>query len=147
MSRTFRQCLLAGVGAAIALAGLPLFAFADAEISARGWTHDRFGRLVLDRAARLATSAEIKGHKLVIAFSEPVSVRLVSALGNLKSYIDGPASAQGRTLELTLARPATLSQFVDDDNFVVDLRPADAWPAEKPVAKPVAAFQTGAGTS
>ena len=147
MSPTFRQRLLAGVGAAVALAGLPLFALADTEVSARGWTHDRYGRLVLDRAARLATSAEIKGHKLVIAFSEPVSVKLAGALGNLKSYIDGPWSAQGRTLELTLARPATLSQFIDDGNFVLDLRPADAWPAEKPVAKPVAAFQTGAGTS
>src|SRR5262245_48695530 len=52
MSRTFRHRLLAGVGAAVALAVLPLLALAQTQISARGWTHDQFGRLVLDRAAR-----------------------------------------------------------------------------------------------
>jgi len=147
MSRTFRQRLLTGVGAAIALAGLPLFALADTQISARGWSHDKFGRLVFDRAARLASSAEIKGHKLVIAFSEPVSVKLAGALENLKGYVDGPLSAQGSTLELILARPVTLSQFVDEGNFVLDLRPAKEWPAEKTAAKPVGALQTGAGTA
>jgi hypothetical protein len=156
MSRTFRQRLLAGVGAVIALAGLPLFALADTQIYARGWSHDEFGRLVLDRAARLTTSAEIKGHKLVIAFSEPVSVKLDGALENLKAYVDGPLSAQGRRLELTLKRPATLSQFVEEGKLVLDLRPAKAWPAEKPpVPKPAddasdqadaGTFNTGAGT-
>jgi hypothetical protein len=141
MSRTFRQRLLAGVGAAIVLAGLPLFAFADAEIFARGWTHDRFGRLVLDRAARLATSAEIKGHKLVITFSEPVSVKLSEALDNLKTYVDGPLTAQGRRLELDLTRPATLTRWVEEGKLVLDLQPAAAWPAESAVP-----LQTGAGT-
>jgi hypothetical protein len=146
MSRTFRQRLLAGVGAAIAVAGLPFFALADAEISARGWTHDRFGRLVLDRAARLATSVEIRDHKLVIAFSEPVSVKLADALEHLKGYVDGPLSAQGRRLELTLVQPATVSQFVEEGKLVLDLRPAAAWPAEKAAPKPTDGLQTGAGT-
>src|SRR6185312_178301 len=87
MSRTIRQRLLAGVGAAIVLAGLPLFALADTEINARGWSHDRYGRLVFDRAARLTTGAEIKGRKLIITFSEPVSVKLTGALENLKGYV------------------------------------------------------------
>jgi len=166
MSRTLRQRLLASVGAAVALAALPLFAFADTEIHARGWSHDAFGRLVFDRAAKLATSAEIQGHRLVIVFSEPVSVKLSDALENLKAYVGGPSIAAGRTLELTLTRPATLSQFIDEDNFVVDLRPARAWPAgtapkdannddtadlaKNSQTSPVDAtgsFQTGAGTA
>lgn len=121
-------------------------ALADTQVNARGWTHQTFGRLVFDRAARLATSAEIKGHKLVIVFNEPVSVRLIGALDNLKSYVEGPLSAQGRTLELTLTRPATLNQFVDEGNLVLDLRPADAWPDDSAIAKQSVALETGAGT-
>ncbi|HET6156809.1 MAG TPA: hypothetical protein VFE34_00555 [Dongiaceae bacterium] len=154
MSRTFRQRLLVGVGAAIALASLPLFALADTEIQTRGWTHEKYGRLVLDDAARLATSVSIKDHKLVIEFSEPVSVELRDALQKLATYVQGPASAQGRTLELTLARPATLSQFVEEGKLVLDLRPADTWPGERPdevtgnmaQAGPGEIFKTGAGT-
>ena len=44
MSRTIRQRLVAGVGAAIVLAGLPLFALADTEINARGWSHEHVYR-------------------------------------------------------------------------------------------------------
>ncbi|WP_162917122.1 hypothetical protein [Dongia deserti] len=139
MSRTPRHRLLAGVGAAIALAGLPLFAFAEAEISARGWTHDRFGRLVFDRAARLATSAEIKDQKLIITFSEPVSVDLSGALRFLNTYVEGPKTAQGRRIELDLAQPVTLYQWIEEGKFVLDLRPTDASSAE--------GFQTGAGTA
>src|SRR5688572_19326042 len=147
MSRTIRQRLLAGVGAAIALASLPLLALADTEINARGWSHDRYGRLVFDRAARLTTSAEIKGRKLVITFSEPVSVKLTSALDNLKSYVAGPLSAQGRRIELDLARPATLDRWEEEGKLVLDLRPAAAWPAEPATAKPANELQTGAGTA
>jgi hypothetical protein len=147
MSRTIRQRLLAGVGVAIALASLPLLALADAEINARGWSHDRYGRLVLDRAARLTTSAEIKGRKLIITFSEPVSVKLTGALDNLKSYLAGPLSAQGRRIELDLARPATLERWEEEGKLVLDLRPAAAWPAEQAAAKPENELQTGAGTA
>ncbi|HEY3148360.1 MAG TPA: hypothetical protein VGJ75_18530, partial [Dongiaceae bacterium] len=168
MSRTLRQRLLVGVGAAIALTTLPLLAFGDAEIHARGWTHAKYGRLVLDDAARLTTSAAIKGRKLVIEFSEPVSVELRDALQKLATYLQGPANVEGRTLELTLAQPVTLGQFVEDNKLVLDFKPAVAWPAEQPVpvvgaiaqsdldtetesiriepANEVADFQTGAGT-
>ena len=143
MSRTIRQRLLTGVGAAIALAGLPLFALADTEISARGWSHDRYGRLVFDRAARLTTGAEIKGRKLIITFSEPVSVKLTGALDNLKSYVAGPLSAPGRRIELDLARPATLERWEEEGKLVLDLRPASAWPAEQTAAKPTNELRTG----
>ncbi|MGH6892833.1 MAG: hypothetical protein ACREEP_11295, partial [Dongiaceae bacterium] len=153
MSRTLRHRHIMGVSAAIALACLGLSAphpaLADAHINARGWTHDTFGRLVLDRAARLVTSAEIKDRKLVIVFSEPVSVTLNPALENLKGYVDGPPSAKGRVLELTLARPARLSQFVEEDKLVLDLRPAGVWPAETAkadAAGEAAKLLTGAGT-
>src|SRR6185436_11414296 len=147
MSRTIRQRLLTGVGAAIVLAGLPLFALADTEISARGWSHDRYGRLVFDRAARLTTSAEIKGRKLIITFSEPVSVKLGGALENLKGYVAGPLSAAGRRIELDLARPATLDRWEEEGKLVLDLKPAAAWPKEQMAAKPEEGLKTGAGTS
>ncbi|MBA4098249.1 MAG: hypothetical protein C0484_15980 [Rhodospirillum sp.] len=147
MSRTIRQRLLAGVGGAIALASLPLLALADTEINARGWSHDRYGRLVFDRAARLTTGAEISGRKLIITFSEPVSVKLTGALDNLKSYVAGPLSAQGRRIELDLARPATLERWEEEGKLVLDLRPAAAWPAEQAAAKPANELQTGAGTA
>src|SRR5262245_19619097 len=147
MSRTIRQRLRAGVGAASVLAGLPLFALADTEINARGWSHDRYGRLVFDRAARLATGAEIRGRKLIITFSEPVSVKLTGALDNLKSYVAGPLSAQGRRIELDLARPATLERWEEEGKLVLDLRPAAAWPAEQTAAKAANELQTGAGTA
>jgi hypothetical protein len=135
MSRTSRQRLLAFVGAGIALASLPLLALADVEISARGWSHDRYGRLVFDRAARLATSAEIQDRKLVITFTEPVSVKLTGALANLKSYLAGPVSAQGRRIELDLAQPATLDRWEEEGKLVLDLRPAKAWPGEQEAVK------------
>ncbi len=147
MSRTIRQRLLAGVGATIVLAGLPLFAFADTEINARGWSHDRYGRLVLDRAARLTTGAEIKGRKLIITFSEPVSVKLTGALENLKGYVAGPLTAAGRRIELDLARPATLDRWEEEGKLVLDLKPAADWPKEQTAAKPEPELQTGAGVS
>jgi hypothetical protein len=147
MSRTIRQRLLAGVGAAIVLAGLPLSALADVEINARGWSHDRYGRLVFDRAARLTTGAEIRGRKLVITFSEPVSVKLTGALDNLKGYLAGPLSAQGRRIEIDLARPATLDRWEEEGKLVLDLKPAAAWPKEQTAAKPAEQLQTGAGTA
>lgn len=110
------------------MAGLPLVALADVEIFARGWTHDQFGRLVFDRAARLATSAEIRDRKLIITFSEPISVKLTGALDHLKAYVDGPLSAQGRRLQLDLAQPVTLYRWVEEGKLVLDLRPAAAWP-------------------
>lgn len=146
MSRSIRQRLLAGVGAAIVLAGLPLSALADVEINARGWSHDRYGRLVFDRAARLTTGAEIRGRKLVITFSEPVSVKLTGALDNLKGYLAGPLSAQGRRIEIDLARPATLDRWEEEGKLVLDLKPAAAWPKEQTAAKPAEQLQTGAGT-
>src|SRR5262245_30912375 len=142
MRTTIRQRLLAGVGAAIVLAGLPLLVLADTEINARGWSHDRYGRLVFDRAARLTTSAEIKGRKLIITFSEPVSVKLTGAIDNLKSYIAGPFSAQGRRIELDLARPATLDRWEEEGKLVPDLKPAAAWPKEQTAAKPAQEAQT-----
>lgn len=152
MSRTLRHRLIAVVSTAMALACLgvsaPRLALAEAQVNARGWSHDTFGRLVLDRAARLVTSVEVKDRKLVIAFSEPVSVTLGGALENLKTYVEGPSRAEGRMLELTLTRPATLSQFVEEGKFVLDLRPTGTWPAETAktdAVSPAAKLQTGAG--
>lgn len=139
MSRTVRHRVLAGVGAAISLAALPLFALADTEIAARGWTHDRFGRLVLDRAASLTTGVAIKDRKLIITFSEPVAVKLSGALEKLKTYVDGPLSAQGRRLELELAQPVTLHRWAENGKLVLDLRPVDSWPANGAVS-----LETGA---
>ena len=91
---------------------------------------------MFDRAARLTTSAEIKGRKLVITFSEPVSVKLTGAIDNLKSYVAGPLSAQGRRIELDLARPATLERWEEEGKLVPTCDPAAAWPAEQTAAKP-----------
>jgi hypothetical protein len=168
MSRSFRHYLLVGVGAAIALTSPPLLALADTSIQARGWTHAKYGRLVLDDAADLTTGASIRNHRLVIEFSEPVSVELRDALQKLATYVQGPPTAQGRTLELSLAQPVTLGQFVENNKLVLDFKPATFWPADQPVpvlgavaqaetsdeiddtrielADEAASFETGAGT-
>ena len=91
MGRDWGHGVLAGIGMAIMLAGLPSPARADADIHARGWTHQSYGRLVLDDAARVTSSVEIRGHTLVIAFSEPVSIDFGSAL--YKLTIDGETGA------------------------------------------------------
>jgi hypothetical protein len=141
MSRIFRHRLLAGLGAAIAVMALPLYALADTALSARGWTHDRFGRLVFDRAARLVTGVEVQDRKLVITFSEPVSIDLTGALRFLNTYVGGPKAAQGRSIELDLLQPVTLERWVEESKFVVDLRPVATW-----AAVGTAPAQTGANT-
>lgn len=116
------------------MCGLALPAWAETQINARGWTHEKFGRLVLDTAAPLVKSAVIKDHKLVVEFSGPVTIRLGDALSKLGTYVERTPDAKGSRLVLPLLRPVTLHQFVDGNNFVVDFNRAKEWPSEKTAA-------------
>lgn len=168
MSRAFREHLrkAGGTGAllvalqvsGLAVAGLAIpglilqgavsAAWAETEINARGWSHDTFGRLVLDSAAPLVKSAAIKDHKLVVEFSAPVSIRLGEALSKIGVYVERVADAKGTRLELTLLRPVTLHQFIDGDKYVLDLKRVDNWPAkETPPARAEASADEMAGST
>jgi hypothetical protein len=138
--------LLAG----LAFSDLTARSWADAEINARGWSHEDFGRLVLDAAAPLVKSAAIKDRKLFVEFREPVTVKLGDALSRLGIYVERMPDARGTILILTLLRPVKLHQFTDGDKYVLDLNRTQFWPAneapasakpapkppENPVAKP-----------
>ena len=65
MNRAYRSPLFRAGSALALLAGLAFSdltarSWADVEINARGWSHENFGRLVLDGAAPLVKSATIK---------------------------------------------------------------------------------------
>ncbi|HNB28248.1 MAG TPA: hypothetical protein PLR41_14885, partial [Alphaproteobacteria bacterium] len=169
MSRAFREhlrnaggigALLVGLAASglaasgLAVAGLAAqgavtVAWAETTINARGWSHDTFGRLVLDSAAPLVKSAAIKDHKLVVEFSAPVSIRLGEALSKIGVYVEHIAEAKGTRLELTLLRPVTLHQFIDGDKYVLDLNRVDNWPAKEapPARAEASADEMAASTS
>src|SRR5690349_1756778 len=127
MSRIRRHRNIAKISATVALAYLSLSApspaIAETSINVRGWTHDSYGRLVLDRAVGIVTGAEVKDGKLIISFSEPVTLRLDGALPNLKGYITRSDKIAGTTVELALAQPATIRRFEDEKNLVIDLSP------------------------
>lgn len=174
MSRPIRLQLckagaVAAMLAALALPGLLLpgskplgisAAWAETAINARGWSHDTFGRLVLDGAAPLVKSAAIANRKLVVEFSAPVSIRLAEALSKIGAYVARVPDAKGSRLELALLRPVTLHHFIDGDKYVLDLKRVENWPAEEtppskaapdlPQAKPAAdasVAQSGAAQS
>src|SRR5690349_4093006 len=130
MSRTYRQSFLRAGSALAMLAGLalPLPAWADAEINARGWSHENFGRLVLDAAVPLVKSATIKDRKLFVEFREPVTVKLGDALSKLGIYVERIPDARGTILILSLLRPVKLHQFTDGDKYVLDLNSTQFWP-------------------
>ncbi|HWA47511.1 MAG TPA: hypothetical protein VG742_04515 [Dongiaceae bacterium] len=106
-------------------------AWAEAEINARGWSHENFGRLVLDAAVPLVKSATIKDRKLFVEFREPVTVKLGDALSKLGIYVERTPDARGTILILTLLRPVKLHQFTDGDKYVLDLNRTQFWPANE----------------
>jgi hypothetical protein len=122
--------LLAG----FAFSGLTARSWADAEINARGWSHEDFGRLVLDAAAPLVKSATIKDRTLLVEFREPVSVKLGDALSKLGIYVERTPDARGTILILNLLRPVKLHQFTDGDKYVLDLNRTQFWPANEAAA-------------
>lgn len=151
-SPLFRAGSVLALLAGLAFSGLTARSWADVEINARGWSHENFGRLVLDAAAPLVKSAAIKDRKLFVEFREPVSIKLGDALSKLGIYVERTPDARGTILILTLLRPVKLHQFTDGDKYVLDLKRTQFWPAneaaaptpaepattppEKPVAKP-----------
>jgi hypothetical protein len=140
MSRAYRQQLrkagsICAVIAALACAGvaapaLAPWALADTTINARGWSHDDFGRLVLDAAAPLVKSAAIQNRKLVVEFNAPVTLKLGEALSKIGTYVQLTGAAKGTRLELPLLRPVTLHHFIDGDKYVLDLKRVENWPAQ-----------------
>jgi len=139
MSRAYRKLLLRAGSVLALLAGLAFSeptapAWADTEINARGWSHESFGRLVLDAAAPLVKSAVIKDRKLVVEFTEPVSIKLGAALSRLGIYVARSVDARGSTLTLPLLQPVKLHQFIDGDKYVLDLNRVQFWPANDAAA-------------
>ena len=131
--------------AGLAISGAAAPGWAETQINARGWSHDGFGRLVLDAAAPLVKSAAIKDRKLVVEFTEPVSIRLGEALSKIGTYVERTAESKGSRLELPLLRPVTLHHFIDGDKYVLDLNRVANWPAkETPPARAEASAKEAA---
>jgi hypothetical protein len=140
MSRRFRRLLcrsggICAVVVGLAFSGIAPSVWAETQINARGWTHDTFGRLVLDAAVPFVKSAAIKDRKLVVEFSEPVSVKLGEALSKIGTYVPRSPDAKGARLELPLLQPVTLHQFTDGDKYVLDLKRVKNWPDEAAAQK------------
>jgi hypothetical protein len=135
-SPLFRAGSVLALLAGLAFSGLTARSWADVEINARGWSHEDFGRLVLDAAAPLVKSAAIKDRKLFVEFREPVSVKLGDALSKLGIYVERTPDARGTILILPLLRPVKLHQFTDGDKYVLDLNRTQFWPANEAAATP-----------
>lgn len=95
---------------------------ADDNILARGWTHETYGRLVLDTGTAELSDVKTNGNVMVITFKRPVAVDMGAAIGNLQPYISGATpSADNRQLVLRLKQAVSFRQFDDNGNLVIDL--------------------------
>ncbi len=99
-------------------------AAAESRLHARGWTHDTFGRLVIDGAEKLVQGIALDGDSLVIEFKEPVAIEFGAALGNLETYVAVEPVTSPRRVTLALKRAVTIKTFINKGNQVIDLRPA-----------------------
>src|SRR5262249_12704074 len=95
---------------------------ADDNILARGWTHETYGRLVLDTGSAELGNIKTSGDVMVITFKRPVAVDIGSAIGNLQPYISSATpAADNRQFVLHLKQAVNFRQFDDNGNLVIDL--------------------------
>jgi hypothetical protein len=95
---------------------------ADDNILARGWTHETYGRLVLDTGSVELSNIKTSGDVMVITFKRPVAVDMEAAISNLQPYIAGATpSADNRQVVLRLKQAVSFRQFDDNGNLVIDL--------------------------
>jgi hypothetical protein len=127
-------CRLVALGAII-LGGFQ--AAAETSLKARGWTHETFGRLVIDGGEKLVRSVLLSGDQVLIEFSEPVAVDFGASLSNLSTYLDAAPNAAPTRISLTLKRRVALKTFGNDGNQVIDLRPMED--AQEPQPAPAEA--------
>ena len=103
------------------LPAVPL-AQADDMILARGWTHQNYGRLVLDTGSAELAGIKTVGDIMVITFKRPVTVDMGAAITYLQPYLNSATpSADHRQLTLHLKQAVNFRQFDDNGNMVVDL--------------------------
>ncbi|HVJ41275.1 MAG TPA: hypothetical protein VM639_07255, partial [Dongiaceae bacterium] len=101
---------------------LVVTAKADDTILARGWTHETYGRLVLDTGTAELSNIKTSGDVMVITFKRPVAVDMAAAISNLQPYIGGATpSADNRQIVLRLKQAVSFRQFDDNGNLVIDL--------------------------
>lgn len=122
---------------------MPLAAQADDAILARGWTHQTYGRLVLDTGTAELRDIKAAGDLMVITFKRPVSVDIGAAITNLQPYLSAATpSADKRQLTLRLRQAVNFRQFDDNGNLVIDLgvpAPASSAASGAAPAKPATA--------
>jgi hypothetical protein len=115
-------------------------AAADDAILARGWTHENYGRLVLDTGSDELSDIKASGDVIVVTFKRPVKVDMASAINNLRPYLSAATpSADDRQLTLRLKQAVSIRRFDDNGNLVIDLG--------APNPAPAAAVQTAAGSA
>lgn len=127
---------------------------ADDTILARGWTHQNYGRLVLDTGSAELAGIKTVGDIMVITFKRPVTVDMDAAISYLQPYLSSATpSADHRQLTLHLKQAVNFRHFDDNGNMVVDLGvpdPAQAKAAQlaaNQAASRVATTDTAAGAS
>ena len=126
MTRMIRTVAFLTLGLVLTTA----FGHAGAEtlLKARGWTHETFGRLVLDGAEEVVQAIAIDGDQLIIEFKEPVTIDFGRALANLPAYVGSEPQAQSNRIAITLKQAVTLKSFINKGNQVIDLRFAPGEP-------------------
>lgn len=131
--------LLALLLLAFAWAGNTDPASAQDAVRARGWTHQDFGRLVLDWPAPVGFQTARDGNTLTLRFDRPLAVDLTRALGFLPTYLSaGTVSSDGNSVVLTLAGDFAANAFANGNSVVVDFRaaPPQSQPAPAPNPAP-----------
>lgn len=115
------RALLAIALIAVALIPIPN-ATADEAVPVRGWTHQDYGRLVLDWTKSVKASVTSDGKQLTIEFDRAANIDPTRAIANLRSYIvSAKRGRDGKSLTLTLQEPVTWRQFEDGTKLVVDM--------------------------
>lgn len=96
-------------------------ASADQSILARGWTHQDYGRLVLDTGSDEVRDVKVAGQVMVIRFKRPVKVDMTAAISNLRPYlISASPGADSRELTLRLRPGLDYRNFDNNGNLVLD---------------------------
>ncbi len=131
-----------GVAVLLAISAVMIStARADDAILARGWTHENYGRLVLDTGSDELVDIKAAGDVIVMTFKRPVNVDMAAAINNLRPYLSAATpSVDNRQLTLRLKQAVNIRRFDDNGNLVIDLGAPNPAPA-------AAAVQTGAGSA
>src|SRR5260221_6026739 len=131
-----------GVAVLLAISAVMIStARADDAILARGWTHENYGRLVLDTGSDELVDIKAAGDVIVMTFKRPVNVDMAAAINNLRPYLSAATpSVDNRQLTLRLKQAVNIRRFDDKGNLVIYLGAPNPAPA-------AAAVQTGAGSA